>query len=82
METCMAKVNLFKLTEQSMKENFRMIKDMVVEYLLSQMGKDLKVNLRIIKNMDSVLNIILMVINMMVNGEIIALMEKEFIIVT
>ena len=53
METCMAKVNLFKLTEQSMKENFRMIKDMVVEYLLSQMGKDLKVNLRIIKNKDS-----------------------------
>ena len=55
---------------------------MAMAHNILKMVKYMLANLKIIKNMDSVLNIILMVINMMVNGEIIALMEKEFIIVT
>jgi hypothetical protein len=47
-----------------MRESFTMTKDMEVEYLLRLMEKNLKVNLKKIKNMDSVLKYIQMEKNM------------------
>jgi hypothetical protein len=47
-----------------MRESFTMTKDMEVEYSLRLMEKNLKVNLKKIKNMDSVLKYIQMVKNM------------------
>ena len=64
MEICTEKVNLYKQTGQDMRESFTMTKDMEVEYLLRLMEKNLKVNLKKIKNMDSVLKYIQMEKNM------------------
>jgi hypothetical protein len=59
-----------------MRESFTVTKDMEVEYLLRLMEKNLKVNLKKIKNMDSVLKYIQMEKNMWEISKMGKKMEK------